>query len=57
MERGNRHIEEEDQDGDVPEKDYYVSTYNSKPLPLRTVLWNCNGSGSSFGKVTVPAPV
>jgi hypothetical protein len=25
MERGNRHIEEEDQDGDVPEKDYYVS--------------------------------
>jgi hypothetical protein len=26
MERGNRHIEEEDQDGDVPEKDYYVST-------------------------------
>ena len=27
MERGNRHIEEADQDGEVPQKDYYVSAF------------------------------
>ena len=27
MERGNRHTEEADNDGHLPQKDYYVSIY------------------------------